>query len=39
MVYGSKMRTGKVKPREEIGLTFPHQTFAVFTFCGNIRDS
>jgi len=34
-----KFDAGNFKPPEEIGLTSPHETFAVSTYNENIRDS
>ena len=35
----AKCLTDKFKPPEEIGLTWPHNVYAVFTYIGSIRDS
>jgi len=38
-ILEAKCVADKVKPSEEIGLTIPHKTFAVFTYRGNVHDS
>ena len=34
----AKCVADKVKPPEEIGLTLPHKTFAIFTYFGNFHE-